>query len=113
MRKGAGPLEEYARRYGMKAQPPDFLSGDIGKREATIVLSGKKSDDLNGAVRRRLLSDINRYFWEHPRDADDTRLIFEATEKGSKYEEGSGGSAKLVLKIEIGLASSKPQESCC
>src|ERR1700674_909891 len=109
----ADPLADYHKRYSLKASPANFLSGDVDKREASIVLQGKKSDDLNGAVKRRLLSDLNGYFWKHPRDVDDTRLVFEASEKEAKYEEKKDGSAKLFLKIEIGLAHSKPEEFCC
>ena len=111
MGKADSPLAGYA-RYGLEASPVDFLSGDLDKRAATLTLHGRKSDGLNGPVKRRLLSDINRWLWEHPRDADDTRLVFEATEKGAKYLEGKGGSAKLVLEIEIGLATRRP-EGCC
>ncbi len=110
--KAAQFLKSYA-KYAASATPADFLSGDLDKREAEIVLSGRKSDDLNGAVKRRLLSDLNRWFWEHPRDADDSRLVFEATEKDAKYWEKNDGSAKLVLKIGIELASSKPEGCCC
>jgi len=100
------------RKYSPKITPDDLLSGDIGKREGTVTLFGKKSDDLDGAVKRRLLSDLNRYFWEHPKDVDDTRLVFEAIEKDAKYSEGKDGSARLVLKIAIELATHAP-EGCC
>jgi len=106
------PLADYRKRYSLKASPADFLTGDLDKREAVLTLTGKKSDDLNGAVKRRLLSDLNRYFWEHPKDADDTRLVFEASGKEAKYEEKKDGRTVLKLKIEIGLASYKPEESC-
>lgn len=109
----AEPLVEYRRCYSLKATPADFLTGDVDKRTATLTLVGKKSDDLNGAVKRRLLLDINSYFWEHPRDVDDTRLIFEATERSSKCEEKKNGIARLVLKIEIGLATYKPGDCGC
>lgn len=101
-------------RFSILLSPSDLLSGDIDKREGEIVLLGTKKDDLNGAVKRRLLSDINRHFWENPRDADDSRLVFEASEmeKGTKYEEQKDGGAKLVLRISVGLASYKPG-SCC
>lgn len=97
----------------MRSSPADFLSGDLDKREAVLVLQGKRADGLNGAVRRRLLAEINRHFWLHPRDADDTRLVFEATERSAEYEEKKNGNARLVLKIEIGLASRKPGDCCC
>ena len=106
-----GPLAAYS-KFSPTLSPASLLSGDIGTRKGKITLFGKKSDDLNGMVKRRLLTDINRFFWEHPRDADDTRLVFEAVEKGADYSEKKDGSAKLVLKIEIGLASYKPG-SCC
>ena len=105
------PLAAYS-KFTPKVAPANLLSGDADAREGTITLTGKKGDDLNGAVKRRLLSDLNRFFWEHPRDADDTRLVFEAVEKDTKYIENKDGSAKLVLKIEVGLASYKPG-SCC
>lgn len=108
-------LRDYA-RFSIRISPADLLSGDIDKREGAITLSGKKSDDLNGAIKRRLLSDINRHFWENPKDADDSRLVFEASEIGgeTKYEEKKDGSAKLVLKISIGLAQYKPGSwGCC
>lgn len=107
------PLSDYRKRYSLKASPADFLSGDLDKRSVELVLHGKKSDDLNGAVKRRLLSDLNRHFWLNPRDADDTRLVFEATERSADYTEGRDGSSKLVLKIEIGLAHFRPEEYCC
>ena len=108
-----GPLAAYL-EFSPKVSPANLFLGDIGAREGTITLVGKKSDDLNGAVKRRLLSDINRWFWEHPRDADDTRLVFEATELGAKYAEKKDGTAKLVLKLSIGLASYKPGScGCC
>lgn len=100
------------RCFSIRAAPADFLSGDADKREAEIVLVGKKDDDLNGAVKRRLLADMNRYFWEHPRDADDTRLVFEAIEKGARYDENGSGTARLALIISIGLAASRP-DFCC
>ena len=108
-----GPLAGYS-RFAPKVAPASLFSGDIGTRGGTITLAGKKSDDLNGSVRRRLLPDINRWLWEHPRDADDTRLVFEAVEKGAEYEEKKGGSARLVLRVEIGLASHRPGScGCC
>lgn len=103
-----GPLAEYSKRYSLRASPSDFLTGDLDKRAVLLTLTGKKSDDLNGAVKRRLLSELNQYLWEHPRDADDTRLVFEAREKSADYVEKKDGSAVLKLKIEIGLASYKP-----
>lgn len=106
------PLADYKKRYGLKASPANFLSGDLDKRAVLITLHGKKSDDLNGTVKRRLLSELNQHFWEHPRDADDTRLVFEATEKDAKCDEKKDGSAVLRLKIEIGLASYKPGDCC-
>ena len=109
----ANPLADYEKRYSLRATPANFLSGDLDKRAAVLTLRGKKSDDLAGAVKRRLLSEINRHFWLHPRDADDTQLVFEASEKSSKYEEKKGGTARLVLKIEIGLAQHKPEDCCC
>jgi hypothetical protein len=113
MKKADNPLAGYA-RYRLEASPVDFLSGDLDKRAATLTLSGKKSDDLDGSVKRRLLSDINRWLWEHPKDADDTRLVFEATEKDANYGEKEDGSARLVLRIEIGLASRRPEScGCC
>lgn len=108
--EGKDPLAEYKKRYFLKASPGNFLTGDLDKRMVVLTLTAKKSDDLNGVVKRRLLSDLNWYFWEHPKDADDTRLVFEATEKDAEYEEKKGGSAVLKLKIEIGLASYKPEE---
>jgi len=108
------PLADYKMRYGLKANPANFLSGDLDKREAVLTLHGKRADDLSGAVKRRLLAEINRYFWLHPRDTDDTRLVYEATEKEAKCEEKQDGSAVLRLKIEIGLASYKPGDcGCC
>ena len=107
------PLSEYKKRYKLKAAPATFLSGDLDKRAVLLTLTGKKSDDLNGIVKMKLLHDLNGYFWEHPRDVDDTRLVFEAGEKDAAYEEKKNGSARLVLKIEIGLASYKPEEFCC
>ena len=107
------PLAKYRERYKLKASPVDFITGDLDKREAVLTLAGKKSDDLDGSVKMKLLLDLNGYFWEHPRDVDDTQLIFEATEKSAKYGEGKDGSAKLVLKIEIGLAQKKPEDCCC
>lgn len=107
------PLADYEKRYSLKSAPADFLTGDLDKREAVLTLHGKKSDDLNGTVKLKLLHDLNGYFWEHPRDADDTRLVFEATEKEAKYEEKKDGVAVLKLKIEIGLASHKPEDCCC
>ncbi|MEM2137592.1 MAG: hypothetical protein QW568_00710 [Candidatus Anstonellaceae archaeon] len=110
-----GPLAPYS-KFGILIKPADLLSGDIDKREGSITLVGKRSDDLNGAVKRRLLSDINRHFWENPRDADDSRLVFEAieAEKGTKYYEKKDGSARLVLKISVGLAQYKPGScGCC
>ncbi len=106
-------LENYS-RFSIRILPADLLSGDIDKREGEIILQGRRSDDMNGAVKRRLLSEINAYFWEHPRDADDSRLIFEASEipEGTVYDEKKDGSAKLILKISIGLASYKPK-GCC
>ena len=100
-------------RYSMACSPKDFLSGDSDKRDVTITFSGKKSDDLNGAVKRRFLSGLNRFFWEHPKDVDDTRLVFEAVEKSAKYEEDKDGSAKLVLKVKIELAAHAPDACCC
>ena len=107
------PLEKYEKRYKLSAKPADFLSGDLDKRETVLTLQGKKSDDLNGSVKMKLLLDLNGYFWEHPRDVDDTRLIFEATEMSSKYTEAKNGTAVLRLKIEIGLAQKKPEDCCC
>jgi hypothetical protein len=104
------------KRFSIRITPADLLSGDIDKREGKIELHGKRKDDLNGAVKRRLLSDINRHFWENPKDADDSRLVFEAneTEKGTKYEEKKDGGAKLVLRISVGLAQYKPGNcGCC
>jgi hypothetical protein len=99
-------------KYSISVTPEGFLSGDIGKREGKIELHGKKSDDLNGAVRRRFVAELNRYFWLHPKDVDDTRLVFEASEIDSKYEEAKG-KAKLVLKLKIELAENKPEGCCC
>ena len=62
------PLSEYKKRYKLKAAPATFLSGDLDKRAVLLTLTGKKSDDLNGAVKRRLLSELNQYLWEHPKD---------------------------------------------
>lgn len=107
------PLAKYEKRYKLKSVPEDFLTGDLDKREATLTLVGKKSDDLNDTVKMKLFLDLNGYFWEHPRDVDDTRLVFEASEKSAKYTEGKAGAAKLVLKIEIGLAQQKPEDCCC
>jgi len=108
------PLADYKKRYGLKASPANFLSGDLDKREAVLTLTGKRADDLNGAVKRRLLAEINRYFWLHPRDTDDTRLVYEAIERSAKYEERKNGNVELVLKLEIGLASHKPGDcGCC
>ena len=100
-------------KFGVRLSPANLLSGDADSREGKITLAGKKSDDLNGAVKRRLLSDINRFFWDNPRDADDTRLIFEASEIDSKYSERKDGTARLVLKIKVELAANKPVEFCC
>ncbi len=105
-------LDAYA-KYAMWVLPANLLTGDITNREGEITLVGKKEDDLNGAVKRRLLSDINRFFWENPRDADDTRLVYEAEERGAVYSEKKDGTAKLVLKIKVGLATAKPEEFCC
>ena len=107
------PLAKYETRYKLSAKPDDFLTGDLDKREVLITLVGKKSDDLNGTVKMKLLLDLNGYFWENPRDVDDTQLVFEATERSSKYTEGKNGIAKLVLKIEVGLAQKKPDGCCC
>jgi len=107
------PLGKYIKRYKLKASPEDFITGDLDKREAVLTLVGKKSDDLNGTVKMKLLLDLNGYFWDNPRDVDDTRLVFEAIEKSVKYTEGKDGAAKLVLKIEIGLAQQKPEDCCC
>ena len=105
-------LGDYS-RFSPKASPAEFLSGDSDKREVEITFAGKKSDDLNGVVRRRFLSDLNRFFWEHPRDVDDTRLVFEAIEEKADYSEGEGGKAALVLKIRIELATHAPDACCC
>ena len=107
------PLAKYEKRYKLKASPADFLSGDLDKREAVLTLVGKKSDDLNATVKMKLLLDLNGYFWEHPKDVDDTRLVFEATEKNAAYTEKKDGSAQLALKIEVGLAQKKPEDCCC
>ncbi len=114
MSKEAPFLKNYS-RFSIRAKPADFLSGDADKREADIILVGKKGDDLNGAVKRRLLSDINRYFWENPKDVDDTRLIFEASEieGGTKYAEKKDGSAKLVLRLRVELAMNRPEGCAC
>lgn len=104
-------LEDYS-RFSPKASPADFLSGDADKREVEIIFVGKKSDDLGGVVKRRFLSDLNRFFWEHPKDVDDTRLVFEAIEADAEYGEGKGGDARLVLRIKIGLATHAP-DACC
>ncbi len=106
------PLAAYS-KYSVKASPAEFLSGDSDKRDVKITFVGKKSDDLNGAVRRRFLSDLNRFFWEHPKDVDDTRLVFEAVETGAEYSEKKDGGALLVLKIKIGLAAHAPDACCC
>ena len=106
------PLADYKKRYALKASPADFLSGDLDKRAVLITLHGKKSDDLNGAVKRRLMTELNQYLWEHPKDVDDTRLVFEATERSASCTEGRDGSSKLILKLEIGLASYKPGDCC-
>ncbi len=101
-------------RYFLECKPADFLSGDADKRDVEITLSGKREDDLNGVVKRRFLSDLNRWFWEHPKDVDDTRLVFEAEEKGAEYAEGTDGNAKLVLRISVGLAQHAPDScGCC
>ena len=108
--------EEVLARYSKfspKVSPAGLLSGDIDKREGEIALSGKRGDDLNGAVRRRLLAEINAYFSEHPRDTDDTWLVFEAVEKDARYSEDVKGSARLVLKISVDLAQYKPGGCCC
>ncbi|MFA6490195.1 MAG: hypothetical protein WCT52_06000 [Candidatus Micrarchaeia archaeon] len=106
-------LKDYS-RFSPKASPADFLSGDSDKRDVEITFIGKKSDDLGGAVKRRFLSDLNRFFWEHPKDVDDTRLVFEAIETGAEYAEKKDGGAKLVLKISIGLAQHAPDTcGCC
>src|SRR3989338_8330504 len=104
---------EYRKRYKLQASPKNFLSGDLDKRAVRLTLTGKKSDDLNGAVKRRLLSELNQYLWEHPKDVDDTRLVFEAAEKEAKYLEKKDGTVRLVLKLEIGLASYKPGNCGC
>jgi len=100
-------------RYSTACSPKDFLSGDSDKRDVKITFVGKKSDDLNGAIRRRFLSDLNQWFWEHPKDVDDTRLVFEAAETGAEYSEKKDGAAKLVLTIKIELATHAPDECCC
>lgn len=100
-------------RYSVSASPADFLSGDSDKRDVKITLIGKKSDDLGGVVKRRFLSDLNRWFWEHPKDVDDTRLVFEANENGAKYSEKKNGDAELVLEISVGLAQHAPDTCGC
>lgn len=105
-------LAPYA-KFSVAIKPSTLLSGDIDRREGEIVLVGKKSDGLSGAVKRRLLSDINRHFHENPKDVDDTRLIFEANETASEYEEKGDGTARLVLRIKVGLASNKPGGCRC
>ncbi len=109
--------EEVLKKYGrfsISLRPANHLSGDIDKRDGEINLIGKKGDGLNGSISRRLLSVLNFYFRENPLDVDDTRLVFEANEAGSDYSEKKDGTAKLVLKISIGLAQSKPGScGCC
>jgi hypothetical protein len=105
-------LSAYA-KYAIAVNPPNLLAGGIAEREGEIALSGKKGDDLNGSVKRRLLSDINRFFWDNPKDVDDTRLVFEATESDAAYSEKKDGTAKLVLKIRVELASQPPEARCC
>lgn len=105
-------LGAYA-QFAIRLLPANLLTGDITNREGEITLIGKKSDDLNGGIRKRLLADINRFFWENPSDADDTRLIFKAEEASSKYSEKKDGTAKLVLKIRVDLAANRPEEFCC
>lgn len=112
MPKLTDALPDYS-RYSAKASPADFLSGDTDKRGVKIVFIGKKSDDLGGVVKRRFLSDLNRWFWEHPKDVDDTRLVFEANELGAEYSEKKDGNAFLVLKISVGLAQHAPGACGC
>ena len=106
------PLAAYS-QFRASARPANLLTGDITVREGEIMLIGKKGDDLNGTVKLELLSDINRFFFENPLDADDTRLFFEASETGAEYSEKKDGSAKLVLKIKVDLAETKPGDCCC
>ncbi|MEM4633552.1 MAG: hypothetical protein QW275_00155 [Candidatus Anstonellaceae archaeon] len=105
-------LLKYA-RFSPKVIPEELLSGDIDKREGEILLEGKRQDDLNGAVRRRLIADINNYFFENPKDVDDTRLVFELVEKGSQYHEDKKGDAYLVIKVSVELAHYRPEGCCC
>jgi hypothetical protein len=107
----ADALPQYS-RFKPKASPASFLSGDADKREVKISFEGKKEDDLGGSVKRRFVSDLNRWFWEHPKDVDDTRLVFEASEAGSKYSE-KGGKCRLVLKLSVELATNHPKTCCC
>ncbi|MCX8197803.1 MAG: hypothetical protein N3F07_01225 [Candidatus Micrarchaeota archaeon] len=100
-------------KFSPKVRPEGLLGGNIDRREGEIVLSGRREDDLGGAVRRRLISDINRHFFEHPKDADDTRLVFEAVEKEAVYEEDGKGNATLTIRISVELASHKPGCCCC
>jgi len=104
-------LEAYS-KYSIRVLPANLLTGDITNRKGEITLVGRKSDDLDGKVKRKLVSDINRFFWENPLDVDDTRLVFEAEGKGAEYSEKKDGTAKLVLKIKVGLAEKKPK-GCC
>ena len=112
MKKPHPALIEFAHLVS-SVKPSDLFSGDIDKRVGEIVLAGKREDDLNGAVRRRMISSINRWFWENPRDADDTRLVYKAEEIGSEYKEKKDGGARLVLKIRVELAMQPPEVCCC
>lgn len=94
-------LSRYA-KYKIKASASGFLSGDM--REFTFAFCGRKEDDLAGSVKSRFLSELNALLRKHPKYVDDTKLVFEASQKSAKYEEGKDGSAKLVLEVEIALA---------
>ncbi len=115
----SGELEKFLKnysRFSIRISPADFLVGDIDKREGEVMLEGTRADDLNGAVRRRLVAELNRHYWMHPKDVDDTRLIFEASEipEGTAYEEKKDGGAKLILRLKIELAMNKPEGcGCC
>lgn len=112
MAEKKSPFAAYS-QFRISVKPPNLLTGDITVREGEITLIGKKTDGLGGTVKRELLSDINRFFFENPIDADDTRLFFEASETGAEYSEKKDGSAKLILKIKVELAETKPEDCCC
>lgn len=67
---GEGPPVAYS-KFSPKVEPADLLTGSIHAREGTITLTGKKGDDLSGAVMRRLLFPGLPGAYQAPGDVED------------------------------------------